>query len=99
MMTKHSKPASAPRGAADATPVQASSGQPAVPWWVSLRQGLQLASQLVAASPVRLPPKVVAAARCLSLALGIWESLDPRPGSPVDATADEDDGVEAHGTP
>ncbi len=80
-------------------PVQASNGQSAVPWWVSLRQGLQLASQLVIASPVRLPAKVVAAAKYVSLALGLWESFDPQPDVPPRVAAGEADGAEAHGTP
>lgn len=86
---------SAPRGAADDTPVQASSGQPAVPWWVSLREGLQLVSQLVIASPVRLPAKVVTAARYARLALGLWESFDARPGTPADTTAGQSAEAEA----
>jgi len=81
-MKNNNKPASAPRGAADATPAQALSGQTAAPWWVSLRQGLQLASQLVIASPVRLPAKVVTAAKFVSVALGIWDSLDGRQEAP-----------------
>jgi len=88
-MKNNNEPVSAPRGAAEATPVQASSGQPAVPWWVSLRQGLQLASQLLIASPVRLPARVVAAAKYVSLALGIWESLDSR--QEVPSSTDRED--------
>lgn len=98
-MKKDNKPAPASRGGVDATPARASSGQPAVPWWASLRQGLQLASQLVIASPVRLPAKVVAAAKYVSLALGLWESFDPQPDAPPGVVAEEDDGAEAHGTP
>lgn len=77
-MKANNKPASASRGGEGATPVRASSGQQAEPWWVSLRQGLQLASQLVIASPVSLPGKVVQTAKYLSLALGIWDSLEAR---------------------
>jgi len=98
-MKNDNKPASAPRGGVDAMPVQASSGQPAVPWWVSLRQGLQLASQLVIASPVRLPPKVVTAAKYVSLALGLWESFDPQPDAPPGVVAQDDAVAEGHGTP
>jgi len=44
-----------------------------------LREGLQLASQLIVASPVRLPPKVVVVAKYVSLALGIWEGFTREP--------------------
>ena len=91
--------ASAPRGAADAPPVQASNGQPAAPWWVSLRQGLQLASQLVVASPVRLPPKVVTAAKYVSLVLGLWERLDVRPEPPAGTATGPGDEAEAADAP
>lgn len=93
------KPASAPRGAVDATPAQAQSGQSAAPWWVSLRQGLQLASQLVIASPVRLPAKVVTAAKFVSVALGIWQSFDAQIGAPANAAAESGDEAEARGAP
>ena len=89
---ENNKPASAPRGAADATPAQAQSGQSTVPWWVSLRQGLQLTSQLVIASPVRLPAKVIAAAKYVSLALGIWQSFEPQPEAEPVAVAEGDGG-------
>lgn len=98
-MMENNKPASAPRGAADATPAQALNGQPATPWWISLRQGLQLASQLVIASPVRLPAQVVTAAKVVSLALGIWQSFEPQPGEPLGATAAQGDGAEAADAP
>ncbi|SKB62961.1 hypothetical protein SAMN05660226_02349 [Parapedobacter luteus] len=96
---KNNEKASAPRGAADATPVRATAGQPAVPWWVSLRQGLQLASQLVVASPVRLPSKVVTAAKYVSLALGLWESFDLQPDAPPGVAAKEDGEAEAPDAP
>lgn len=99
MVKNNSQPASAPRGAADATPVHAQSGQPAVPWWASLRQGLQLASQLVVASPVRLPPKVVTTAKYLSLALGLWERLDAQPDPPVGTVAGQRDEAGAADAP
>lgn len=82
---------SAPRGAVDDTPVQASNGHTRVPWWVSLRAGLQLASQLVIASPIRLPAKVVVAAKYMSLALGLWDSLDGRPEPPAASTEEASD--------
>ena len=91
---------SAPRGAADAKPVQASNGQSAAPWWVSLREGLQLASQLVLASPVRLPAKVVTAAKYVSLALGIWQSFDAQQEPPATgAVAGHGDEAEAADAP
>lgn len=98
-MNRSNQAPSAPRGAADATPVQAPSGQPAVPWWVSLREGLQLASRLVIASPVLLPAKVVTAARYVHLALGLWESFDARPGTPADTTAGQNAEAEAADAP
>lgn len=98
-MKGNNKSASAPRGAADATPAQAQSGQSAAPWWVSLRQGLQLASQLVIASPVRLPTQVVTAAKFVSVALGIWQSFESQPGGPLGAVAEQDGSVEAYGAP
>lgn len=89
-MNSIQNPASTPRGAVEATPAQASNGPPAVPWWVSLRRGLQLASQLVIASPVRLPAKVVSAANYVSMALAIWQRLDEPPQAAAPAAGHED---------
>ena len=41
-----------------------------------IKETLAVASQLVIASPVRLPPKVVAVARYLALALGVLEAVE-----------------------
>jgi len=68
-----------------AGPVRASSGQTDKPWWEPWKRGLQLASQLVIASPFGLPIKVVQAAKYLSLALGVWDSLE-REGSDEPST-------------
>jgi len=64
-----------------------------------LREGLQLASQLVIASPVRLPAKVVTAAKYVSLALGLWESFDAPPDAPAGAGAARSDEAEAVDAP
>lgn len=90
---------SAPRGAADAKPVQASNGHPPTLWWLTLREGLQLASQLILASPVRLPAKVVTAAKYVSVALGLWESLDARRPTPAGPAAGQSDEAEAADEP
>ncbi len=41
-----------------------------------IKETLAVASQLVIASPVRLPPKVVVVARYLALALGVLEAVE-----------------------
>ncbi|WP_262249238.1 hypothetical protein [Parapedobacter soli] len=41
-----------------------------------IKETLAVASQLVIASPVTLPPKVVAVARYLALALGVLEAVE-----------------------
>jgi len=41
-----------------------------------IKETLALASQLVIASPVKLPPKVVVVARYLALALGVLEAVE-----------------------
>jgi len=74
-------------------------GQQPRQWWIRLREGLQLASQLVIASPVRLPPKVVTAAKYVSLALGLWESLDAQPGPPAGTATGPGDEAEAADAP
>lgn len=99
VMNGNNPSVSTPRGAADAKPVQASNGHETVPWWLRLREGLQLASQLVIASPVRLPAKVVAAAKYVSLALGLWESLDAQQRAPVGWTAEQGDEAKAPDAP
>ncbi|SEL41649.1 hypothetical protein [Parapedobacter koreensis] len=81
-MKNKNQSASPSRGEEGATPVQASHGQTANSWWVAIRQGLQLASQLVIASPVKLPAKVVTAAKYVSLALGIWDGMAGRQDTP-----------------
>lgn len=74
-----------------AEPVQALSGQKGNSWWQPWKKGLQLASQLVLASPLGLPVKVVKVAKYLSLALGILDSfeleekVEPRAKSEADA--------------
>ncbi len=41
-----------------------------------IKETLAVASQLVIASPVKLPPKVVVVARYLALALGVLEAVE-----------------------
>lgn len=41
-----------------------------------IKEMLAVASQLVIASPVKLPPKVVAAAKYVALALGVLEAVE-----------------------
>jgi len=41
-----------------------------------IKETLALASQLIIASPVKLPPKVVVVARYLALALGVLEAVE-----------------------
>ncbi|WP_257669581.1 hypothetical protein [Parapedobacter tibetensis] len=45
-----------------------------------------MASQLVIASPLKLPPKVVAVAKYLALALGVLEAVE---GAAKEGTGDE----------
>lgn len=42
----------------------------------SIKGMLAVASQLVIASPVKLPPKIVVVARYLALALGVLEAVE-----------------------
>ena len=55
-----------------------------------IKETLAVASQLIIASPVKLPPKVVVVARYLALALGVLEAVE---GGVRDeeGAADEDD--------
>lgn len=41
-----------------------------------IKEGLAVASQLVIASPLKLPPKVVVVAKYLALALGVLEAVE-----------------------
>jgi len=41
-----------------------------------IKETLAVASQLVIASPVKLPPRVVVVARYLALALGVLEAVE-----------------------
>ena len=41
-----------------------------------IKETLAVASQLVIASPVKLPPKVVVVARYVALALGVLEAVE-----------------------
>ncbi|MGK6351573.1 hypothetical protein [Parapedobacter sp. DT-150] len=41
-----------------------------------IKEGLAVASQLIIASPMKLPPKVVAVAKYLALALGVLEAVE-----------------------
>lgn len=49
-------------------------GQSTLYEWI--KEGLAVASQLVIASPVKLPPKVVVVARYLALALGVLKAVE-----------------------
>ncbi|MGV3761746.1 hypothetical protein [Parapedobacter sp.] len=55
-----------------------------------MKEALAVASQLVIASPVKLPPKVVLVAKYLALALGVLEAVESgvRKG---EGAADEND--------
>ena len=49
-------------------------GQPTL--FERIKEGLAIASQLVIASPLKLPPKVVLVAKYLALALGVLEAVE-----------------------
>ncbi|GGC47888.1 hypothetical protein GCM10011386_45030 [Parapedobacter defluvii] len=49
-------------------------GKPTI--YERIKEGLAVASQLVIASPLKLPPKVVAVAKYLALALGVLEAVE-----------------------
>ncbi|MBK1440730.1 hypothetical protein JHJ32_12085 [Parapedobacter sp. ISTM3] len=48
---------------------------------------------------MRLPSKVVTAAKYVSLALGLWESFDLQPDAPPGVAAKEDGEAEAPDAP
>ena len=41
-----------------------------------IKETLAVASQLIIAAPLKLPPKIVAAAKYLALALGVLEAVE-----------------------
>jgi len=41
-----------------------------------IKEGLAIASQLIIAAPVKLPPKVVIVAKYVALALGVLEAVE-----------------------
>ncbi len=49
-------------------------GKPTV--YERIKEGLAMASQLIIAAPVKLPPKVVMVARYVALALGVLEAAE-----------------------
>ena len=49
-------------------------GKPTI--YERIKEGLAVASQLVIASPLKLPPKAVAVAKYLALALGVLEAVE-----------------------
>ncbi len=49
-----------------------------------IKETLAVASQLIIASPLKLPPKVVAAAKYLALALGVLEAVEGAAGKGED---------------
>jgi len=49
-------------------------GKPTI--YERIKEGLAIASQLVIASPLRLPSKVVSVAKYLALALGVLEAVE-----------------------
>jgi len=55
-----------------------------------IKETLAVASQLVIASPVKLPPKVVVVARYLALALGVLEAVESGVRN-EEGESDEDD--------
>jgi len=55
-----------------------------------IKKTLAVASQLVIASPVKLPPRVVLVAKYLALALGVLEAVESGVRK-AEGDADEDD--------
>ena len=55
-----------------------------------IKETLAVASQLVIASPVKLPPKIVVVAKYLALALGVLEAVESGVRN-EEGAADEDD--------
>ena len=53
---------------------QPAAGKPTL--YERIKGGLAIASQLVIASPLKLPPKVVVVAKYLALALGVLEAVE-----------------------
>ncbi|MBK1442592.1 hypothetical protein JHJ32_21510 [Parapedobacter sp. ISTM3] len=53
---------------------QSAAGKPTV--YDRIREGLAVASQLIIASPLSLPAKVVAVAKYVTLALGILDAVE-----------------------
>jgi len=49
-------------------------GKPTI--YERIKEGLAVASQLVIASPLKLPPKLVVVAKYLALALGVLEAVE-----------------------
>jgi len=49
-------------------------GKPAI--YERIKEGLAVASQLIIASPLKLPPKLVVVAKYLALALGVLEAVE-----------------------
>lgn len=49
-------------------------GKPTI--YKRIKEGLAIASQLIIASPLKLPPKLVAVAKYLALALGVLEAVE-----------------------
>ncbi len=60
-------------------------GRPTV--YERIKEGLAVASQLVIASPLKLPTKVVVVAKYLALALGVLEAVE---GAAKKREGDED---------
>jgi len=56
-----------------------------------IRDALALASQLILAAPVKLPPKVVNAAKCVSLVLGVLEAIDTDPAPQTEGAGHADE--------
>ncbi|SEL09712.1 hypothetical protein [Parapedobacter koreensis] len=68
---------------------QAEAGKPTV--YNRIREGLALASQLIIASPLGLPAKVVAVAKYVALAMGILDAVESagRKGADTDEKQSE----------
>lgn len=54
-----------------------------------IKEGLAVASQLVIASPLKLPPKIVVVAKYLALALGVLEAVEGA-SKKVESNGDEE---------
>ena len=50
-----------------------------VSWYQRIKSGLAVAAQAILAAPLKLPPKVVAGARYVTLVIGVLDALEAEP--------------------